>query len=324
MDGGSYHDVVTKLQAFAQTAKGPFARPEWFGLLARHDSASQTIAANDCSAFVIVEDKGGVRASANWYSFTWHPFGERKGFADLARGLRRSAALVSLGPLADEDGTASALLAAFRSAGWVAALEACDVNHVLDLRGRDYAAYLADRPGRLRTTIKRKSKKVTCEIFSDFHQHAWQAYEQVYAASWKPEEGLPAMLREFASQEGEAGRLRLGLAFHEGEPVAAQFWTVENGTAYIHKLAHSEAGQPLSAGTVLSAALFRHVIDDDGVPLVDFGTGDDAYKRDWMEQVRTRYRLLAFDPRQPRAWPRLARRLLRNPRAYLASRRARG
>ena len=43
----------------------------------------------------------------------------------------------------------------------------------------------------------------------------------------------------------------------EGEAVAAQFWTVEDGTAYIHKLAHLESAKALSAGTTLSAALFE-------------------------------------------------------------------
>ena len=36
---------------------------------------------------------------------------------------------------------------------------------------------------------------------------AWAAYEAIYAASWKPAEGKPAMLRRFAEQEGAAGRL---------------------------------------------------------------------------------------------------------------------
>ncbi len=44
---------------------------------------------------------------------------------------------------------------------------------------------------------------------------------------------------------------------------------------------------------------------------VDFGTGDDAYKRDWMNGVRPRFRFDMFDPRNPRAWPHLVRDRLR-------------
>jgi CelD/BcsL family acetyltransferase involved in cellulose biosynthesis len=115
------------------------------------------------------------------------------------------------------------------------------------------------------------------------------------------------MLRAFAEQEGKAGRLRLGIARHDGRPVAAQFWTVEAGTAWIHKLAHLDAARHLSAGTSLTAALFEHVIDCDRVALVDFGTGDDTYKRDWMEEVRPRCRLDCHDPADPRSWPHIVR-----------------
>ena len=119
------------------------------------------------------------------------------------------------------------------------------------------------------------------------------------------------MLRAFAEQEGAAGRLRLGIARHNGQAIAAQLWTAENGIAYIHKLAHLEEAKPFSAGSVLTAALMEHVIDRDRVTLVDFGTGDDGYKRDWMEAVRPRFRLTAFDPRRPRNWPALVKAQVR-------------
>lgn len=123
------------------------------------------------------------------------------------------------------------------------------------------------------------------------------------------------MLRAFAQGEGAAGRLRLGVARADGQAVAAQCWTVENGIAYIHKLAHLESHKHLSAGTTLSAALFAHVIDTDKVTLVDFGTGDQSYKADWMEAVRPRFRIDCLDPAQPRAWAPLVKRRLRALRA---------
>jgi hypothetical protein len=217
---------------------------------------------------------------------------------------------VVLSKLADEDGTATRLERAFRRAGWIVLREPCDSNHVLPVAGRSYADYLAGRPGALRTTLKRKAKKVAVEVLTSFAGEAWEAYERVYGDSWKPEEGDPGLLRRFAEAEGAAGRLRLGLARHEGAVVAAQFWTVEDSTAYIHKLAHLESAKPLSAGTTLSAALFEHVIDRDRVEWVDFGTGDDPYKRDWMEQVRPRFRLTCLRRGDPRNWAKIARGVL--------------
>jgi hypothetical protein len=163
----------------------------------------------------------------------------------------------------------------------------------------------------MRTTLKRKAKKVEVELLTKFDASAWGEYETVYENSWKPEEGDPALLRKFAEQEGLAGRIRLAIARHEGLAVAAQFWTVADGIAYIHKLSHLEEHKNLSAGTTLSAALFEHVIDTDQVDLIDFGTGNDPYKRDWMEEDRPRYRIDCLDPRQPKAWPALAKRMIR-------------
>jgi hypothetical protein len=182
---------------------------------------------------------------------------------------------------------------------------------VLATAGRTFDDYLASRPGKLRTTLKRKSGKLITQVHTSFQNDVWNIYETIYQESWKPSEGSPTFLRAFAEAEGAAGRLRLGIAYADGQPVAAQMWTVEGGTAYIHKLAYLEAAKPLSPGSVLSAALFRHVIDVDRVELVDFGTGDDPYKRDWMEAVRPRYRLDMLRPLAPQNWLFFAKNGLR-------------
>src|SRR3989440_2029523 len=62
--------------------------------------------------------------------------------------------------------------------------------------------------------------------------------------------------------------------------------TVENGTAWIHKLAYDEAAKALSPGTILSMAMFRAAIDEDRVSRIDYGTGDDAYKREDRKSTR--------------------------------------
>ncbi len=320
----SYHETVNVLQGMIASgevpAASPFARPEWFTLLESGGRAGMVATAHDDENRVIlamVQRRGSIESLVNWYSFTWQPIFQGEAAHDrllreLAHKLRRRAHRITLWPLPDEAGVATQLEAAFRAAGWQVAREQCDHNHVLHVGDRSFAEYWAGRPGKMRTTLKRKAAKVEVEIHTRFDDAAWTAYEAIYALSWKPAEGRPDLLREFAQQEGSAGRIRLGLAHHEGEPVAAQFWTVEMSPdgpiAYIHKLAHLEAFKSLSAGTTLSAALFEHVIDRDKVTLVDFGTGNDPYKRDWMEENRPRFRLDCIDPMQPRAWALLGKR----------------
>lgn len=315
-----YHDSVNVLQALSGLeTRAPFDRPAWFALLAETGLVPLVAIASDAensAALALTESAGRITPLRNWYSFTWRelaPAGEAgdRLLGAIARQLKNRGWRVTLEPVPEEDGSAERLARAFRAAGWQVAVEPCDINHVLPVRGRSFAEYWESRPGPLRTTFHRKAKKVEIEVLTRFDPAVWADYEAIYAASWKPAEDQPAMLRAFAEAEGAAGRLRLGIARAQGVAVAAQAWTVENGTAYIHKLAYLESHRHLSAGTTLTAELFRHVIDVDHVALVDFGTGDQSYKADWMEAVRPRYRIDCLDPRSPRAWPALAKRLLR-------------
>ncbi len=319
-----YHDDLKEVQGDAALAAllaspcaaAPFDRLEWWRLIAEECGLAPLIAiarAGDCRAVLPLTRNGRrVEGLANWYSFRLKPLCNQPDrapelLAALASDLAGEAPRISLRGVPDEQGEASMFEAAFPGAGWVVMRESCDTNHYLETGGRSFAEYLATRPGQLRTTLKRRRGRVETVVETNFSAESWALYEGVYARSWKPAEGSPAFLRRFAEAEGAAGRLRLGIARLGGEAIAAQFWTVENNTAFIHKLAHTDDSRPLSPGTVLSAALLEHVIDRDRVTLVDFGTGDDGYKRDWMEQQRPRYQLDLLRPCWPGNWPAIGK-----------------
>ena len=315
-----YHDRVNDLQdLFAKglrtPAPSPFDRAHWYELLVETGLSPLIAIARERSeiaALALTQQDGVITPLRNWYSFTWRQLAtdgmrSERLLVKIAQNLRQRVARVTLEPLPDEDGSATRLAESFRNAGWRVEVTQCDTNHILRLSGESFAQYWASRPGPLRTTLKRKAKKVTTQIITHFDPILWDHYEGIYASSWKPKEDHPAMLRAFAKSEGEAGRLRFGIAWHDGNPVAAQCWTVEAGTAYIHKLAYLESAKHLSAGTTLSAALFEHVIDNDRVRLIDFGTGDQSYKADWMNDVRPRYRIDCIDLSQLRGWLHLVR-----------------
>lgn len=225
----------------------------------------------------------GPRAPALWAAIAWH--------------LRQAEklAVIDLYPLSES--RMHDLATAFRNAHWRALPIKTSVNWNLTLPGPDWDQFLHDRPTRLRNTIRRKGRasNLSIEIIDKFYDDRWYIYEYIYERSWKPEEGCPAMLRELARQEAAAGTLRLGLAFDDGAPVAAQFWLIENGKATIHKLAHVESVKSRSPGTLLTAAMFRHAIEQDRVSRIDFGTGDDPYKADWMDQAHALYRLRLYN-----------------------------
>lgn len=311
----------------AQTA--PFDRLAWWQGLEEHCGLNPMLAVarhrGDLAVLPLAPTDNGYEALANWYTFRFRPLISRGAdgealMRELARGLAGRANHVALSGIPEEDGSRDLLERAFREAGWTVFADICDTNHILCLKNRTFAEYLETRPGRLRATLKRKAAKVECAVLTRFYSAAWEDFETVYAQSWKPREASPAFLRQFAEQEGAASRLRLGIAQTGGTPVAAQMWTVERGTAFIHKLAYVEAAKAMSPGTVLSAAMFEHAIDRDRVDTIDFGTGDDGYKRDWMEEARPRYRFDMYRPGDPANWLAIARASL----ARLARRGKRG
>ena len=190
----------------------------------------------------------------------------------------------------------------------------------------DWPAYLAARDGKLRTTLSRMGKRFAARggrlelVQAETERLApcIAAYQAVYATSWKSAEPHPQFMPGLIRAAARNGVLRLGIAWLGDVPVAAQVWMVTGGRADIYKLAHDEAHKETSPGSLLTAMLMRHVFEQDRVSVVDYLSGDDAYKRLWMSDVQPRNGLVAYRLRTPRGWlgaareaaSRLLRRLL--------------
>ena len=284
-----------------------FDRLSWFRLLQMHCPPPGNLLvarARDGSGkrswlFLSVEGRRAL-PFANWYTLRFATIreGDRDEKLDhaIADALRRRGiASIELHPL----GNPARHSASYVRGGWKTVAETTGANWQADVAGKSFDDFWSARPARLRNTAERKARAANLDIsvHSRFDPQAWSAYEDVYTASWKPEEGSPAFLRALAEQEGAAGTLRLGIAREEGCPIAAQFWLVENGHATIHKLAHREDARHSSPGTLLSLALFRHVIDVDRVQRIDFGLGDEPYKAEWMDRKAPVGRMIAYNPR---------------------------
>ena len=173
-----------------------------------------------------------------------------------------------------------------------------------DVDGLDWSAYLLRRPGALRETIRRRLRRaeklpdVRFEIFSHpMHiDQAVNAFESVYRRSWKDAEPYPtfnvALMRAMAT----LGFLRFGVWSVGPNPLAVQMWVVKSGHATVLKLAHDEGYKAYSPGTVLTALMLRHLLDQEHVNRIDFGRGDDAYKQGWAAQRQQRVGLLLVNP----------------------------
>lgn len=305
--------LFENLDAVAQDAAGALDRPaqpslysrlDWFRLLRDHvppPGRLNVVRARDRerSAWLFLAiDRRKAKSYTAWYSLRFDAIGTRDAdvMTSLASAVRRTgAARIELGPVAEP----AALGDAFRRAGWLVSVTPRTGNWRIATEGTDFAAYWAGRPAQLRNTAKRRAKSagLDIEIYDRFDEGAWADYENVYRQSWKPDEGSFPFLRALARQEGDAGTLRLGIARKDGRPVAVQLWLIENGEATIHKLAYAEDAKAMSPGTLLGMEMFRRALDIDRVRAIDYGTGDDGYKKDWMAERRVLWQIDAFNPR---------------------------
>lgn len=179
----------------------------------------------------------------------------------------------------------------------------CFGNWYLPVQGRSYQAYLQGLSSQLRNTLRRREKKFFAagrgrlEIVTGNEglEPAIAAWRKIYGSSWKAAEPFPEFVPGLIRMCAAHGWLRLGLAYHDGEPVAGQIWIVSHGRAAIYKLAYDEKFARLSAGTVLTAHLMRQVLDEDQVQEVDYLIGDDPYKKDWMSHRRERWGIVAYN-----------------------------
>ena len=173
----------------------------------------------------------------------------------------------------------------------------------------------------LRETVRRKLRRTptTLEIVAttDTVEAGIDAYEEIYARSWKVPEPYPRFHAEMMRRAAAAGVLRLVLLRVEARVIAAQIWIVQGGRAAVLKLAHDESDKTLSPGTVLTALMIRELLGREAVTELDFGRGDDAYKQLWATQRRQRIGIVLANPLRLRGLAALGRQALGHARRRL-------
>jgi len=273
-----------------------------------------------------------VSALANFYTTRYLPLlapdASAPELALLLRAMRNErprAVAVDIAPLDKGSVTYGRLRDAMRDAGYSTFEYFRYANWHLPVT-QSGSEYIASRPGEVRSTLRRMGKRFAAagghiEIVTPGKDvaRARDAFLAVYAESWKQPEPFPAFVPGFIDLCNEQGWLRMGVARLGDVPIAAQLWVVTGGKASVYKLAYDSRHRSYSPGTLLTASLMRHVIDEDRVREVDYLTGDDDYKRDWMTERRELWGLVGYDPRH---WRGLTL-ALREQAARLARRGAR-
>lgn len=246
-----------------------------------------------------------LEALSNYYSSLFMPLVTSGGdsLQALADAIARERwDSVDFHPMAQDSPLFGGLVTAMKHSGMSVQSYYCFGNWYLEVNGRSYQDYSNALPSKLKNTLKRKGKQFSAmtsriEIITgiDGVDRAIAAYQKVYNSSWKIQEPHPGFMPGLIRLCAEHGWLRLGLAYLDEEPIAAQLWIVKDGIAAIYKLAYDEKFSRLSAGSILTAKLMEHVIDVDRVREVDYLTGDDEYKKDWMSGRRERWGIIAYN-----------------------------
>lgn len=243
----------------------------------------------------------------------------------LAQGLERyPVRALRLAPLAEDDAAIGRLQHALATRGFDCHRAFRFYNWYHRVRGQSFDDFMAARPARLRNTIARKRRRLEREHACDIRLFAgadvppaMTDFHAVYEASWKANEQFAGLIDAVAEQLSRAGWTRLAVLYIDGQAAAAQLWFVAHAKASIFRLAYDEAWKRYSPGSILTHYLMQYVIDTDQVDEIDFLTGNEAYKRDWMSERRERWALAcawhrAAVPRR-RGWiTRLGARLKRD------------
>ena len=284
-----------------------FSRLAWFSLFEKFICNDNLVA----KYFVFTEQnsqfilplavyQNQLKSLTNYYSPFYRMLGSAHITVDICQQTIQSCQVelkkydtIDLVPIYEEDTVC--WLKAFEKIGFKGFTYLHSINwyheHITDID-----QYWSLRPSKLLNTLKRKKRKLdkmggysvvvsTANSAFDLNKELAD-YHHVYFDSWKKVEPYPAFIDAIVSYAWQRGELRLGFVYHEEKPVAAQIWFVNNKTAYIFKLAYRSGYTKTSVGTVLTAAMMEYVIEKDKVSNVDFLTGDDNYKKDWMQSQR--------------------------------------
>ena len=178
-------------------------------------------------------------------------------------------------------------------------------NWIQPTSGLTAAEYTETLPSILKNTVRRRLRRaqrsgdVVLHVVTDPSEVVERIddYNAVYARSWKRPEPYQQFHRRLVERLAPDGKVVLGLAYFDGRPVAAQIWLFHKNVASIVKLCYDEGYKVYSFGTILTNRLMSFAIDERDVVRIDYLSGDEAYKRDWMSVRRERWGIVAFNER---------------------------
>ena len=307
-----FHGTLSWYQNFAATCLDPGDRPVFFDLSDGAGGRTLLMMRERRDRMGLLQGRT-LASLTNYYSCWFSPLGLEQmadpaaAIEDWGRALRNRHERphrIRFDALDSPSSAIDALATGLRRAGYWIERYPQFGNWFLAVADRDFGRYWRSRAPALRHTIERKERALrsrhalVVDIIGEPEgaEFAIAQYEQVYAASWKEAEPYSRFIPGLIRAGLGARSLEVGILSIDGMPAAAQIWILFSGRATIFKLAHAESLKRWSAGSILTRHLMERALSDARITEIDFGRGDDPYKRLWLPSRRERWGVLAYDP----------------------------
>lgn len=199
--------------------------------------------------------------------------------------LRPGARLIELDGLS-ADGTLAALFSPDLTATFEAPLAELPEDH---------AQYVASRPGKVRSTIKRRTRQLTAlgavvsTAGADDLDRAMRAFFELHDLRWSEESGFleaSERFREVMRAAVERGEARINeLRLESGETIAVEIDFRVGDRLFFYQSGRRTEHEWRGCGTVLRAGIIEAAIGE-GIREYDMLRGSEPYKTEWATTRR--------------------------------------
>lgn len=317
--------ATSTIAEFEITTTSPFNKLQWFELLQKHiiKDDEEVIyycvldkSKNIVAVFPLIKSRQGanggytLKSLANFYSMEYLPFFIRKArncrkaisaFVDYLKTEERGWTSLEICPI-DLGELSNIYFTEELSKRFNLIQSLSHINWTYHNPEENYDEYIAFSPSRIKD-IKRKERRLIKKHEVNFVMWAdetrlkkgIQDYFMVYNGSWKDEEQYPNFIPDLIRLCAREKMLRLGILYIDGVATAAQLNIFYARTTLIYKLSYHEEYNHLSTGAILSFKMMQHAFDQDKSLKIDYGCGNDPYKKEWMNYCRKKTTLTIYN-----------------------------
>lgn len=308
-----------------QRNKNLFKKLKWFDLLQKHIIQNNEDVIYYCvlndnkdieAVFPLIkthiegEDRYNLSSLANFYSMEYEPYFRKKerncqkaiqAFVEYLATSENHWETLSLFPI-DPCKIQNIYLKEEFLKYFMITNSLCHKNWIYHNNNEDFKKYATFSPSRIKD-IERKERQllkkhtIKFKIWSDETDldKVIKDYFEVYNNSWKDEERYKDFIPDLIKLCAKENMLRLGIIYVDDRATAAQFNIFHDKITLIYKLSYHEDYKHLSTGAILSYKMMQHAFDQDHTQEVDYGSGDDGYKKEWMNYCREKMTITAYN-----------------------------